>query len=50
MDTTTNKKWNKFDTAWVFKLIWNCGGRRGIIFTNQCRDGRFLAFGCDGDF
>ena len=40
MDTTTNKKWNKFDTAWVLNLFGTAVGA-GYYFTNQCRDGRF---------
>ena len=27
MDTTTNKKWNKFDTAWVLNLFGTAVGR-----------------------
>ena len=49
MDTTTNKKWNKFDTAWVLNLFGTAVGA-GYYFTNQCRDGRFWPLVCDGDF
>ena len=31
MDTTTNKKWNKFDTAWVLNLFGTAVGA-GVLF------------------
>ena len=31
MSTTTNKKWNKFDTAWVLNLFGTAVGA-GVLF------------------
>ena len=31
MDTITNKKWNKFDTAWVLNLFGTAVGA-GVLF------------------
>ena len=40
MSTTTNKKWNKFDTAWVLNLFGTAVGA-GYYFYQSTRDGRF---------
>ena len=50
MDTTTNKKWNKFDTAWILNLFGTAVGAGVLFFTNQCRDGGLLAIGGYGSF
>ncbi len=50
MDTTTNKKWNKFDTAWVLNLFGTAVGAGVLFLPINAGMGGFWPFGCDGDF
>ena len=48
MSTTINKKWNKFDTAWVLNLFGMRWAQGYYFYQFNAGDGRFLAISGNG--